>query len=1504
MKQVKSGVPISLAIAALLLPACSQAAAQKISLTPGTISTVAGTGTAGDAGNSGAATSATITSPFSVRFDGSGNLYIAESSSYVREVVGGAGGTIKVFAGTGTGGFTGDGGPATSAEINTPRGLWVDGNNNVYISDSSNNRIRVVYEGGTATACLIVIENPTLFGLSTGATTCTGATSQPVAGDIYTIAGNGTTTVGTSGNLAVSQGLNSPRGVYVDTSGDVYIADITNNIVRMVYAGGAAASTLITLENSTVTTPAVGDMYTVAGGGTTSTDGSLATATKLNEPIDMNFDASGNLYIVEYGGAKVRQVSVTTGKALTIAGTGTAGFSGDGSAATAAQFSSPRGIWIDAGGGIYIADTANNRVRKFTVGGSIATIAGTGTAAYNGDAVNATAANFSAPYEVALDSAGNLYIADSGNNRIREDGIFAASFAFGNVAAGTTGSGQIATISNLGASTLTLSGINISTQYTQIASGGTDCTASSSIAPGSSCLLDIACSPSSVSTTNPGTAAVTSNGSSNGGNVSITLSCAGVVGSTTTMLTDNPNVNTAPSGTSITFNAAVTSTAGTPYGSVQIVNNGTTVLATPTLSTSGTASYTTTTLPPGNDCITAKYVATAGFTTSTSTPALCINIVNNAATTTTTVSATPTSAAYGSPVSLSATVSTTGANPPTQTVTFYDNGVALPQTGTLAPVNGVQTASISVSTLPIGSDAITASYGGDANNLGSVSATAATVTIYQQQAMLIPGVINTVIGTGTAGDGGNGGAATSATVSSPYVARSDNAGNLYVSDGGSYVREVNATTGYINIIAGTGTASFTGDGGPATSATISAARGLSIDGAGDVFISDTGNNRIRAIYNGGPLAAALIKANNAGVTTPVFGDIYTIAGGGAGTSGLGTQQSLNSPRGVLVDSFGNVFIADIVNNKVRVVYSGGASIAALITLENPTVLTPVVGDMYTVAGSGSSIYSGDGGLGTAAGVNEPSDMGFDPAGNLYIVEYGGDRVRKVSASTGLISTIAGNGTPGYAGDGSPANTTTTEFSSPRGLWVDGGGNVYIADSTNNAIRKIDAAGNLTTIAGGTAGTAVPGDAGSALAAKVNAPYSVALDPVGDLLLATDGDNRVRSVSPASSILNFPNTTVGSSSAAQTLTFANIGGVAVTPSAISASTGYVLASGAASDCAIGTAVTPGSTCTVRVIFNPTTSGPANGTLTITTNATNAPQGVFTAQLVALGSYPNTVASTITITTNPSPASVDLNQTIVFTATVTSSGGGTGIPSGTVTFQRSGTTTPLGTVPLSPFGQATFPYSSLPLGTSVITAIYNGDQTYQPAYSGSVTATVFTGPGDFTLGQAITCPNTVTVTAGQSAIYCLNVNSNNGFDQTITFSCSNLPANASCQFSPAALVPSVNGTNSYGLAIGTVVEGNQNGPHTERGRGPAGWLMDSMPLLAILVWLPGLFRRRRPRPRGLLLSLALSLCAFAALAGCGSGVVPGAATTPPGTYTVTINAAASTGSHTFNVTLIVQ
>ena len=283
-------------------------------------------------------------------------------------------------------------------------------------------------------------------------------------------------------------------------------------------------------------------------------------------------------------------------------------------------------------------------------------------------------------------------------------------------------------------------------------------------------------------------------------------------------------------------------------------------------------------------------------------------------------------------------------------------------------------------------------------------------------------------------------------------------------------------TGIITTVAGNGSVLASGDGGPAISAGMSTS-GVAVDASGNLFIADLYNNRIRKVSAGGIITTV---AGN-GVTNPQSG-----MGSFSGDGGPATSAGLNAPRGVAVDTSGNLFIADIYNNRIRKVSASG-----IIT---------------TVAGNGTTGFSGDGGPAISAALDFPYGIAVDTAGNLFFTDYGNNRVRKVSAS-GTITTVAGNGTQGFTGDGGPA--TSAELNYAKGLAVDASGNLFLADFGNSVIRKVSTSGIITTVAGdGTWGYS--GDGGPAASAELNWPAGLAMDASGDLFIA-DNSSVIREV---------------------------------------------------------------------------------------------------------------------------------------------------------------------------------------------------------------------------------------------------------------------------------------------------------------------------------------------------------------------------------------------------------
>ncbi|HEV2371412.1 MAG TPA: hypothetical protein VGS19_04510 [Streptosporangiaceae bacterium] len=461
-------------------------------MTAGDIYTVAGidNGTYGFSGDGGPATKAQLNSPVGVAEDSAGNLVVGDGNNYRARVVATSTGTfygqamtagdIYTVAGNGIGSGTGDGGPATHAQLSFPEGLAVDHSGNLVVSDTTDNRVRVV---ATSTG--------TFYG------------QAMTAGDIYTVAGNGTGGFSGDGGPATKAKLNAPVPVAVDGAGNLLIGDLSNHRVRVVAAstgtfygqamtaghiytvagdgvmglsgdGGPATSAELTWVYGVTVDHAgnvvicqssfdsadgrvrvvaartgtfygqamtAGHIYLVAGGGPPLGNGGPATGAELNLPHQVTVDHAGNLLVADTHNEQVRVVAVRTGRfygqpmtaehIYPVAGDGLAGFSGDGGPATRAELHDPNQVAVDLAGNLLIADTSNNRVRVLAArtgtyygqpmaAGDIYTVAGSGSSLFSGDGGPATAAGLDSPKAITLDGAGNLLIADTYHFRIRQ----------------------------------------------------------------------------------------------------------------------------------------------------------------------------------------------------------------------------------------------------------------------------------------------------------------------------------------------------------------------------------------------------------------------------------------------------------------------------------------------------------------------------------------------------------------------------------------------------------------------------------------------------------------------------------------------------------------------------------------------------------------------------------------------------------------------------------------------------------------------------------------------------------------------------------------------------------------------------------------------------------------------------------------------------------------------------------------------------------------------------
>lgn len=335
--------------------------------------------------------------------------------------------------------------------------------------------------------------------------------------------------------------------------------------------------------------------------------------------------------------------------------------------------------------------------------------------------------------------------------------------------------------------------------------------------------------------------------------------------------------------------------------------------------------------------------------------------------------------------------------------------------------------------------------------------------------------IGTFAGNGAARFAGDGGQADMASLNQPRgeIAQGPD-GSLYFADTfNNRIRRI-APDGVISTVAGTGSGSYGGDGGPATSARLHWPHDVEVDGAGNVWIADSANHRIRMV-------------SPDGIIRTVVG---TGAGGFNGDGRPGTETRINRPKGLEITAT-TLWFSDGDNNRIR-------------------VLDLATGVVRTVAGTGPRGSSGDGGPALLARLSGPRMIALDAAGNLYIADSFNHRIRRLGAD-GVMTTVAGTGVAGFSGDGGPA--TQARLSEPRGLTVGDDGNLYIADTANARVRRVDVATGVITTLVGDGAKRFAGDGGQAILASLRNPRGVSFDAQGRLLIADTLNHRIRVVAP-------------------------------------------------------------------------------------------------------------------------------------------------------------------------------------------------------------------------------------------------------------------------------------------------------------------------------------------------------------------------------------------------------
>jgi hypothetical protein len=559
------------------------------------------------------------------------------------------------------------------------------------------------------------------------------------------------------------------------------------------------------------------------------------------------------------------------------------------------------------------------------------------------------------------------------------------------------------------------------------------------------------------------------------------------------------------------------------------------------------------------------------------------------------------------------------------------------------------------------------------------------------------GNISTIAGTGTSGCTGTA-QATSATLKLPTGVKVDASGNVYIADQTcGTIRKITASTGVITTIAGNGTNGYSGDSGQATSAELNNPSDVAIDSSGNIYIADYSNNRVR-------------KVNTSGVISTYAG---TGTWGYSGDGGQATSAKLATPSGVALDSSGNLYIADFENKRIRKVTTAGV--------------------ISTVAGNGTGGDTGDGGAATSAEINGGEFLAVDGAGDIWFADQYSDVVRKVTASTGYISKVAGTSdTPGSSGDGGAA--TSAELNVPMGVAVDASGNLLISDQDNYKIRMVNTSGTISTIAGtGTKGYS--GDGGAATSAKLSTMWGLGVDASGNLYITDAGNHRIRVVGRSSSL---PTPTLTLASSANPSTY--LQSVTFTATINPAVTGSITFYDGSTSLGSGTI--------------------SSGTATLSTSALTAGSHSITASWPGNGSYGPVTSSPLTQVVNKATPTLSLTssvnpstygQSVTFTATANIS------LSGTVTFYNGGTS--IGTSSISGTS-TTFSTSTLPVGTDSITASWPGDSNTNSVTSSPVAQVVNKVTPTLSLTSSVN-PST----SGQSVTFTATANVS--LSGTVTF-----------------------------------------------------------------------------------------------------------------------------------------
>ena len=1106
----------------------------------GTITTLAGTETWGYAGDGGPAAEAQLNSTRGVAVDAAGNVYVADSGNHrVRKID--AAGTITTLAGTGTRGYAGDGGPAAEAQLNYPSGVAVDAAGNVYVVDAGNDRVRKIDAAGTI--------GTVRLGRADDLTWENGIAAD-AAGNLYVTyagrhvvwridtAGTGTRVAGTEAPPEEALALGWVGGLEVDAGGNLYVADTAKHRVHRIDAAGV--------------------ITTIAGTGAEgySGDGGPATAAQLSSPRDLGVDAAGNLYVADIGNRRVRRIgpdgTITTafvpapgsyyGWAMAVAGSlyvvneaRVRRIDATGTITTLTTLTAPQTSFfdptmaVDSAGRVFVADLASRTVRRIDPDGTIA----------------ATARTEAGPLAIAVGGGGQVYVGGDRNHtgESRYDQSSESSYF-----PGTEGYVGMVHLRDGRDTVIAGAGEPWFGHGHAVTAVAADASGKVWFAQddGRVWVLEPLSAPPQVVVKLPGGGTVRLAKREDGGGWRIgdepVESGHRYVRGGTEYVLEQIGEQWRVVGASVPLGASGES------AEVGILADGTLVHERTRHLAYGVLGRERNRYPLDGDSLltasnfdTYRLTAGPGGLAATVAPQQQQVAVQGGGELRVAQDTDGTWRADGTEVGSDGYVFIGARGYDLERVQgrwhlSAGTRYSIRTVAGITPVAEGIVASEAILFRPSGlaTDAVGNLFIADTGNR-------------RIRKVDVAGTIRTFAGTGMRGSSGDGGPATQARLDSPGDLAIDGAGNLYFVEADRHnVRRIDASTGVIETLAGTGDQGYWGDGGPARDAVFNTIGGLAADSAGNVYVADRGNNRVRKIDAATGTVESLAGPvegwpgswyGAAGLAVDGAGHVYVSQRGNhrvtridAGTGAVESLAEIDDPTDLAVDAAGNLYVgSDDAVTKIAAVTRArewsreftepqavSVDAAGSVHVAEPgdhrvRRIDAATGTVTAFAGAQDPTGGWDGGPAASARFSGPSLIAVDAAGRLFFIDS--NRVWKLDAS-GMVTALAGTGEVGYTGDGGPAGEA--QFTSPGGLAVDTAGNVYVADTGNHRIRRIDAAGVITTVAG-TGERDYSGDGGPAIEAALRSPGALAVDLAGNVYVADSGNDQVRKLDTAGTI---------------------------------------------------------------------------------------------------------------------------------------------------------------------------------------------------------------------------------------------------------------------------------------------------------------------------------------------------------------------------------------------------